>query len=61
MGKDKYKNYCTIDHANKRRELAQQTPYQFWLAQVNRNNAPDPLAERDRNTGTFHTGPVTQS
>lgn len=59
MGKEGHKNYCTIDHANKRREMARQTPYQFWLRQVKRNNTVDPKAEGDRNTGTFHTGPLT--
>jgi hypothetical protein len=58
MGKE-HKNYCTIDHANKRRELAEQTPYEFWLRQVSRNNNADPRPGRDRNAGTFHTGRFT--
>lgn len=36
MGVDRRKNYCTIDHSNKQKELAEQTPYQFWLGQVKR-------------------------
>ena len=55
MDKARHKNYCTIDHANKRRELAQLTPYQFWLRQATRSNV-DPAAGRDRNIGAFHTG-----
>ena len=33
------RRYCTLDHADKRRELAEQTPYQFWLLQVRRGSA----------------------
>jgi hypothetical protein len=58
MDEARHKNYCTIDHANKRRELAQLTPYQFWLRQTARKKV-DPAAGRDRNTGTFHTGPIS--
>lgn len=50
------KQYCTLDHANKRRELARQTPYEFWLRQVSRHGAcpPSPGAggpERRRSRG----------
>jgi hypothetical protein len=36
MKKRSGKQYCTLDHANKRRELARQTPYEFWLRQASR-------------------------
>lgn len=34
MTDDDSKDFCTIDHANTQKELAQLTPYQFWLDQV---------------------------
>lgn len=30
--------YCTLDHANKRKELAERSPYQFWLEQLRRDS-----------------------
>jgi hypothetical protein len=39
------KQYCTLDHANKRRELARQTPYEFWLRQVSRRGTGQPVQD----------------
>lgn len=33
------RTYCTLDHANKRKELAERSPYQFWLEQLRRESA----------------------
>lgn len=41
MAKSRDKRYCTLDHANKRRELAQQTPYQFWVRQLERRSTTE--------------------
>ncbi|MEX2124137.1 MAG: hypothetical protein WD795_09610 [Woeseia sp.] len=41
MGSDKGKKYCIVDHANKRKELARWTPYEFWLNQVKRGRTED--------------------
>jgi hypothetical protein len=36
MDSDKDRKYCVVDHANKQKELARWTPYEFWLNQVRR-------------------------
>lgn len=41
------KQYCTLDHANKRRELAGQTPYQFWVRQATRHGTSDDAGRRE--------------
>jgi hypothetical protein len=46
MEKNQRKEYCLIDHANKQKELAQFTPYEFWTNQVKRRPFRQP--ERDR-------------
>lgn len=53
MGDNRSKNYCTIDHSNKQKELARQTPYQFWLGQVSRTSAANSRPGRAENTGRF--------
>lgn len=35
---DGRRTYCTLDHANKRKELAECSPYQFWLEQLRRES-----------------------
>lgn len=56
MKKRSGKQYCTLDHANKRRELARQTPYEFWLRQISRGaQEPLPPARRD-GTGRRRAG-----
>jgi hypothetical protein len=35
---DRRRTYCTLDHANKQRELAERSPYQFWLEQLRRES-----------------------
>ena len=44
MSKAKAKKYCTVDHANKQKELARWTPYEFWENQVKRKKPPEPPA-----------------
>jgi hypothetical protein len=36
MEESSRKKYCLIDHANKQKELARFTPYEFWSNQVKR-------------------------
>jgi hypothetical protein len=36
MDRDKGKKYCIVDHANKKKELARWTPYEFWVNQAKR-------------------------
>jgi hypothetical protein len=36
MPKNQRKEYCLIDHANKQKELARFSPYEFWTNQVKR-------------------------
>jgi hypothetical protein len=47
MEKNQRKAYCLIDHANKQRELARFTPYEFWTNQVKRRDFRD--SEKDKN------------
>lgn len=35
---DRRRTYCTLDHANKRKEMARRSPYQFWLEQLRRDS-----------------------
>jgi hypothetical protein len=46
----KGKKYCIVDHANKRKELARCTPYEFWMSQVRRQppGRADTAAAPDR-------------
>ena len=54
MDGDKNRKYCVVDHANKQKELARWTPYEFWLNQVRRGrraeskNGTGLKAERNR-------------
>jgi hypothetical protein len=47
MEKNRRKEYCLIDHANKQKELARFTPYEFWANQVKRRDFRS--AEKDKN------------
>jgi hypothetical protein len=42
MEKNQRKEYCLIDHANKQRELARFTPYEFWTNQIKRRGFRNP-------------------
>jgi hypothetical protein len=42
MKKNTRKEYCSIDHANKQKELARFTPYEFWANQVKRRDFRNP-------------------
>jgi hypothetical protein len=46
MQKKRRKEYCLIDHANKQKELARFTPYEFWTNQVKRRDFRHP--EKDQ-------------
>jgi hypothetical protein len=48
MQKDRRKEYCVVDHANKQKELARFTPYEFWTNQVKRR--PFRQSEKDQKT-----------
>jgi hypothetical protein len=45
MQKNKRKEYCLIDHANKQKELARFSPYEFWTNQVKRRPCQKAKAE----------------
>jgi hypothetical protein len=57
MDGGKGKKYCIVDHANKQKELARWTPYEFWVSQVKRRKPADTggsiievTSRRDRRT-----------
>jgi hypothetical protein len=53
MLENKRKEYCSIDHANKQKELARFTPYEFWTNQVKRR----PFRQPEKNQGVKAKGP----
>ena len=52
MDSDKDRKYCVVDHANKQKELARWTPYEFWLDQVRRGR---PAASKSGTDGKGRT------
>jgi len=51
MEKSKRKEYCLIDHANKQKELARFTPYEFWTNQVKRRDFRHPEKDKSAKAG----------
>jgi len=51
MEKNQRKEYCLIDHANKQKELARCTPYEFWTNQVKRRDFRHPKKDRSAKAG----------
>ena len=51
MQKNERKEYCVIDHANKQKELARFTPYEFWTSQVKRRDFRHPEKDKNRKAG----------
>ncbi|HWM29664.1 MAG TPA: hypothetical protein VNQ14_14480 [Woeseiaceae bacterium] len=52
MDSHKDRKYCVVDHANKQKELARWTPYEFWLNQVRRGR---PTASKSGTDGKGRT------
>jgi hypothetical protein len=51
MEKNQRKEYCLIDHANKQKELARFTPYEFWTNQIKRQDFRHPKKDRSAKAG----------
>jgi hypothetical protein len=49
MSDEKRKSVCTIDHANKHKEILEARPYTWWLKNAEQLKA----ARRDRRSGSF--------
>lgn len=44
------KEYCLVDHANKRKDLAHLPPYDFWVRQLERRGSADSADSGSRHT-----------